>query len=142
MQFEKIFINNENGKVNGYRQKGKWENGKIELSLNEKFGDDGSNKLAYKENKPRFNKNAFNNAQNINDAEFIKLCENKLNDNVNFNNKAIDLRVYLRLYLEKNLNVEVLNDFKILVDILDNQEKNESNKKIVEKLIQKYKYLM
>lgn len=128
MQFEKIFINNENGKVNGYRQKGKYENGKIELFLNEKFDDKFDNILNY------------NNIQEISDEEFIKYCENRIVNNVMFD-KAYELKTKLRRYLEHNLNEEVLNDFKVLVKIMCSKEKNAENKEIIEQLINKYSKL-
>lgn len=132
MQFEKIFVNNENGKINGYRQKGKYENGKIELSVNEKFGDKYDNKLNYKNNK--------DNIQRTSDEEFIKHCENKLAKDAVFNN-ASKLKTKLRHCLENELNEEVLNDFKILVSIINRQEKNAENRKIIEQLINKYSNL-
>ena len=131
MQFEKIFINNENGKVNGYRQKGKYENGKIELSLNEKFDDNKfDNKLNYKNN----------NIRETSDEEFIKHCENKIANNAMFNN-AYELKARLRRSLENNLNEEVLYDFKILVNIMNSKEKNAENRKIIDQLINKYSRL-
>lgn len=131
MQFEKIFINNKNGKVNGYRQKGKYENGKIELSLDEKFGDNKfDNKLIYK----------TNNNKETSDEEFIKHCENRIANNTMFNN-AYELKIKLRRSLENNLNEEVLDDFKVLVNIINSKEKNVENRKVIEQLINKYSRL-
>ena len=132
MQFEKIFVNNENGKINGYRQKGRYENGKIELSMNEKFGEKYDSKLNYKNNNE--------NIQKTSDEEFIKYCENKLARDAVFNN-ANKLKAKLRFRLENNLNEEVLIDFKILVSILNSQDKNEESRKIIEQLIDKYSNL-
>lgn len=132
MQFEKIFVNNENGKINGYRQKGRYENGKIELSLNEKIGEKYDSKLNHK--------NINDNIQKTSDEEFIKYCENKLARDAVFNN-ANKLKAKLRYCLENNLNEEVLIDFKILVSIINSQEKTLESRKIIERLINKYSNL-
>lgn len=132
MQFEKIFVNNENGKINGYRQKGRYENGKIELSMNERFGEKYDSKLNYKNNN--------DDIQKTSDEEFIKNCENKLARDAVFNN-ANKLKAKLRRSLENNLNGEVLADFKILVSIIHSQEKTAETRMIIEKLINKYSNL-
>ena len=146
MQFEKFFINNENGKVNGYHQRGRYENGKLQLSLDEKFGDNklGDNKLDNKlETKPDDKLNYKNNTQNMSDGEFIKHCENRITNNVIFDN-AYELKDKLRHSLENVLDEEVLNDFKILVDIINNKERNRNSnqtRKIIGHLINKYSNL-
>lgn len=129
MQFEKIFVNNENGKINGYHQRGRYENGKIELSMNEKIGEKYDSKLNHKNNNDSIQKTS--------DEEFIKYCEHKLDRDAVFNN-ANKLKAKLRRCLESDLNEEVLIDFKILVSIINSQEKTAENRKVIEQLINKY----
>ena len=54
MQFEKVFISNNNGVIDGYHKKGKYENGKVDYELNEKINNDnvkehsfGTNALSF-----------------------------------------------------------------------------------------------
>ena len=151
MQFEKIFINNDNGKINGYHQKGKYENGKLELYLNKKIGkDDVSNDLlSYKIESDKLKSVCDDNKCdkqckcdntqkcNLSDFEFIKLCENKLQHD-ELLNKAHKLRNRLRTMLEREVVPCVLDDFRTLVSVMETEDRNPKTEKIVHDLIQKY----
>lgn len=154
MQFEKIFINNDNGKINGYHQKGKYENGKFELYLNKKLGNDevSDNLLSYKLESDKMNSvcdnkcdksGACDNAhksKDLNDFEFIKLCENKLQRD-ELLSKALKLRSRLRALLEREIVPCVLEDFKTLVRVMETEDRNPKTEKVVYGLIQKYSHI-
>lgn len=148
MQFEKIFINDMNGKVSGYHQKGKYEDGEFKIYYNEKINKDDlmhkryelSDKSVTRPKSCDCNLVVNNNkcdCVNMSDADFIRLCESKINDN-KIVIGAKQLRKKLRQMLEIKLDKEILADFKLLVNIMDHDERNEHTEKIVNDLIQKY----
>lgn len=74
------------------------------------------------------------------DAEFISSCEHYIAQQFNHKN-IIALRHKLRTYLENNIDIDVFNDFKRLVHILDSCERSEESKDFITNLILKYRNL-
>ena len=74
------------------------------------------------------------------DAEFISSCEHYIAQQFNHKN-IFALRHKLRTYLENNIDIDVFNDFKRLVHILDSCERSEESKDFVTNLILKYRNL-
>ena len=148
MQFEKIFINDMNGKVSGYHQKGKYEDGEFKIYYNEKISKDDLMHKRYelsdksvtrpKSSDDSLLVNTKYNRVNMSDADFIRLCESRISDN-KLVYDAKQLRKKLRQMLETKLDKDILADFKLLVNIMDHDERNEHTEKIVNDLIQKYK---
>lgn len=71
-----------------------------------------------------------------NDELFIRSCEEKLK--TNSLNKYIQLRNKLRQSLEKDIDPDVLFDFKTIVRIMDHEKPNDENIETLNKLLQKY----
>lgn len=142
MNFEKLFIVNENGDIKGYKQKGTYENGKIKITSNENI-DKPKNKKPERPSRPSTQMSSSidinTKIENINkdDEEFIRQCEEKLNQQ-DLTNKLLNLRKFLRTSLESNIDKDVLYDFKMLVKIMDHEQPNQRNKSILNKLIEKY----
>lgn len=142
MNFEKLFIVNENGDIKGYKQKGTYEDGKIKITSNESIDKPMKQKPLNKPERPsrpstQRNINAKIEDINKDDEEFIKQCEEKLNQQ-DLTNKLLNLRKHLRTSLESNIDKDVLYDFKMLVKIMDHEQPNQRNKSILNKLIEKY----
>ena len=74
----------------------------------------------------------------VNDTDFIKFCETKLDTVVNTFNAAKELRTKMRKELESNVNREILQDFKTLVNITDNPLVNSEKINILTNLLCKY----
>ena len=74
----------------------------------------------------------------VNDTDFIKFCETKLDTVVNTFNAAKELRTKMRKELESNVNREVLQDFKTLVNITNNPLVNAEKINILTNLLCKY----
>ena len=150
MNFEKIFITNDNGRVSGYTQEGTYKDGKIIITRCEKLGDiihsslSNKNKNRVKFTPPTSSTNSSSRKQQIesikhNDEEFIKECEEKIKQDFNSSsNKLIQLRDKLRTVLKSNLDSDILYDFKVLVHIMDHERPNKRNTRILNKLLEKY----
>lgn len=144
MDFEKIFIRNDNGRITGYKRKGKLENGKLIFTENEKINE------KQKHNTKNYNEKLMKenelfpcshpdkqNVQELTDEEFIKSCEEKLTKESLFN-RALNLRTKLRHMLEIYVDKDILHDFKTLVHILDYEKPNSENTQILNSLLNNY----
>lgn len=76
--------------------------------------------------------------QKVNDNDFIKFCETKLNTGLNTFTAAKELRAKMRAALESNVDEETLKDFKTLVNITDNPSINAEKMSTMTTLLCKY----
>lgn len=88
-----------------------------------------------KTNQINFNKEEL---KNVNDTDFIKFCETKLDTVTNTFSAAKELRTKMRKELESNVNKEVLQDFKTLVNLTSNPLVNAEKNNILTSLLCKY----
>lgn len=133
MYFDNTCKINNNGKISGYHQRGKYDGDKVIYFINDKFGDDEDLKLLKGEDKtnktlkadktaaPVGDKPAVVNHRAMNDQEIIKHCEEKTKYNKYLKRhhtikQAIRERINNQLDERGYVDDNVLADFRFAVE--------------------------